>query len=392
MFNFINIFKRLCNYITKKDNNDVEIINNKETDIVVEEKKKEFNFDGLSVDINLINKIVQYDIIWVKMNEDTIRKGHIDYSHRRRPFLVMNFDYDNNCFIGYYLSSKTDSSFYSKNRNSGLRVILKKENYNLEKESIVRINKMEELPIQNVISYLDNLHDEDIVKLYKYIDLFNNSELNTIHTHVEVGDILNSNNELYIVYKMINDKEFQCYKMKYIMYDGTRKDDYNIVYYDNKMYEVDYEKDFIYNYDYFFEIDGRVNNDVINKIKNGNLINKNKYVVRNVKIGDIIIHSGKNYVIHQKDNSFFYGYAFSKTEDKIYNKSKDFHHIYINHQQFFVNYSDNKTFKIADNKEMPIVFSISEKDVDDIKKLKTGLKHNNKVEKKNKKKTKRKLS
>ena len=98
-----------------------------------------------------------------------------------------------------------------------------------------------------------------------------------------------------------------------------------------------------------------------------------------IEIGDIILDNNINYVIYQMDNTNCYGYYIERSNDNI-NIDENHNYILFNHQLYFIDYKQNKTFN--NNDSLYIISRFSNEIIEIIKNNKKKIK----VELKNEKK------
>ena len=68
----------------------------------------------------LINKLKDYDMVFVKMNEEDIKNFHVQEDHQIRPFLIIRKQDGKQIVKGYYLTSKILKNYYfEQNKHKG---------------------------------------------------------------------------------------------------------------------------------------------------------------------------------------------------------------------------------------------------------------------------------
>lgn len=228
--------------------------------------------EQLSNNKPFINNLKDYDIVFVKMNEEDIIKYHVEKSHQIRPFIIIRKEDEKQIANGHYLSSKILKNYYFE-KNKGLKIILTKKDYQLDKNCIILFQNEIKLSYDNLIKYMDSLKIKDIKKLKKYKSILSNqivisSKENQV---IEISDIIKHNSIYYIIYQMDNT---HCYA--YPINKSTKKinieENFNYILYNNNYYFIDYKNPKIFNNNDTFYIIDRCNEDIIETIK----INKKK--------------------------------------------------------------------------------------------------------------------
>lgn len=192
-----------------------------------------------NINWGLINNLREYDIVFVKMNDDDI-KGEIDEGHKHRPFLVNKIS--DNVLYGYYLTGNLKYRCFRKGRHENLRLIIDKVKYGFQKDSLVLYNREITLPHENVLFYMEHLDDFDINVLKKYRDILLGKEIVSTKNNmiIRIGDVILCNNKYYIIYQMYDKK---CFGYCISKDNGVLvfKDDYSHVKYNKNTYFVDYD-------------------------------------------------------------------------------------------------------------------------------------------------------
>ena len=193
-----------------------------------------------------------------------------------RPFLINGKDDIEQIVQGYYLTSNVSRNmFFKSERYNGLKMVLNKDNYNLNKNSLVLFNNEINVPYENIINNLDYLNSEDLKKLKKYIDLFHKNMVisNKENKVIEIGDIVYYEGLKYIIYQIDNTKCYGCFIMKL----NAKKDieeDHNFVIFNNQIYYVNYKDNKVFNNTDDLQIVDRFNDSVIDTIKENKKILK----------------------------------------------------------------------------------------------------------------------
>lgn len=201
-------------------------------DIVIE--------DVVIKDINwkAINRIKAYSLVLVRMTQEEIEKDKIEINHQKRPFIVEDKDDENEMLTGYYLTSNVNSCVFNKNR--GLRLVLDKDFYRLNKNSLVLLNEKINLPFENVIFYFEPVNNIDLMILKKYRNLIcgiptiSNKENNVI----EIGDIVFYDNFKYIIFQVDNTR---CYGYAISKVNSYVDENPHYIKYNKSFYFVDYQ-------------------------------------------------------------------------------------------------------------------------------------------------------
>ena len=217
----------------------------------------------------LINKLKDYDMVFVKMNEEDIKNFHVQEGHQIRPFLIIRKQDGKQIVKGYYLTSKILKNYYfEQNKHKGLKIILKKNEYQMNKNGIILFQNEIKLPYENIISYIDELKPKDINKLKKYRDILcHKTTMSTKENQViEIADIINHDNVSYIIYQMDNT---HCYG--YPIVESNEKinieENFNYILFNNKIYFIDYKNSKKFNNEDTFYIIDRFNEEIVEIIK-----------------------------------------------------------------------------------------------------------------------------
>ena len=345
--------------------------------------KKDKNIRMTYVNEQLINAIKQYDIIYVKMSYLLIKEQGI-LKHTKRPFIVENVT--KKYIKGYYLTGSTDN--YCKMKSN--KLIIKRKNYDLEKDSLVRCDKIEKLPYKNVLGIIDHLNNMDIAMLKKYRALAQGKTIdsNKDNPILEVGDMIFYNNKSYVILR--NDNDLTAYNIFCDNNDSDLCFDFG-----NQKYVVDYTKKIHLNIDDEATIISRLNeyslesiNKTIDKLnKDYRIINMNntKLEIKNIELGDVILLNNKNYLVYQMDSTMIYGYNINQTSERIKSKNGDKNPeiISIDNKNYYLDYSDNVQLKRKD--EYDIIARLGSKAAKEAIEAKQLYKFINKCKKKSKK-------
>ena len=208
---FSSIFKRRDNHTEVDYGLDDSIIeeikkDDEENNSIKEKDKTEIIRD-INVNWELIDKLSQYDIVWVRMADQDIVRYRIEPTHQERPFIILNKDYDRNKMVGHYLSSNVSNTFFSKEGNEPLKLLLKKSKYKLDKDSIILLDNLVEVPYKKIKYLIDSLYYDEIDKLDKYKKLLKGEVLKSSECRVELGDIIELYDKKYIVFNL-NEETF----------------------------------------------------------------------------------------------------------------------------------------------------------------------------------------
>jgi len=265
LLELINFILKKINIIDKKEiiNIEEQLIEKTKEDVVINDCIVEnINFD-------LIASLNAFDIVLVKMTDEEIKNCNIMKSHQIRPFLIDNIDNLNQVLSGYYLTSNVDGNrMFNFENNSGLKLVLSKDFYNLKKNSLVLYHEKIDLPYKNVVDRLDHMNKEDLKRLKKYIELISrnivvSSRGNNI---VEVGDIVYFDGFRYIIYQ-VNDDSCYGYWLKMLNCEADLEKDHHFVKFNNRIYFVQYEYYKTFGNEDELQIIDRFNENIVELIK-----------------------------------------------------------------------------------------------------------------------------
>jgi len=251
------LFEFLRKIFLKKETNNISKDEEKE-EIVEEINISNINFD-------LIRGLANYDIVIVK----GIGLANVKHNHIIRPFLIEEKNDKKLIARGYYFTSKVMSnSIFEREKYKGYKIIFDKNNYELNKNSLLLYTREITLPYENIINYVDYIHGVELARLKKYKDLL--SGINVISSKenrvIEIADIVLDNDKKYLIYQMDNTN---CYG--YVITESNDivdlEIDYNYLMFDRKLYYIDYSFNKIFSNNDRLCIIGRFNNDVIELIK-----------------------------------------------------------------------------------------------------------------------------
>ena len=255
--------KKIVELIRKIFKKEPKIVEEKIKEI---EKKEKIILKNINWD--LIKKINTYDIVSVKMNEEEIIENDIEESHQIRPFVVEEKDDLKEILKGHYLTSNIQSKLFYKQKYSGFRMVLRKENYKLSKNSLVVINDKINMPYENVIKIIDSMKKEDLKKFKKYIELVEEKPVisNKENLIIEIGDIIRYNDMEYIIFQIDNTNCYG-YGIKKSKENIDVRDNHHYTRFDKQVYYIDYK-----------------NNISLNKYENIKIINRfDEYMVELIK-------------------------------------------------------------------------------------------------------------
>lgn len=258
----------------KKDNekNTIETIKENEKSI---ESNKVINYGTINqekiknINWNLINSLKDNDIVLVKMTIEEIENNDIEKSHQNRPFLIREKNDEEELVHSYYCTSNIKNNyFFKRDNNKGLKIVFNKNNYNLNKNTLLMFNKEINLSYENIIHWMDHINKDDLNKLKKYRNLlFGQMAISDKNNKViEIGDIILNNGIQYVIYQMDNT---QCYG--YQINEVNKKIDieleYNYIYFNNKLYYINFQRNKVFDNNDTLCIINRFNIEIIEQIK-----------------------------------------------------------------------------------------------------------------------------
>jgi len=240
----------------------------KPSEKIIEKIEEKQNIKIKNINWDLIKKINTYDIIIVKMLDDEIIENDIEESHQIRPFIVEEKDDSKETLKGHYLTSNIKSGLFYKQKYSGFRLILRKENYKLNKTSVVIINDKIDIPYENINKIIDSIKKEDLKKLKKYIELVDGKIVvsNKENLVIEIGDIIKYNEMEYIIFQIDNSN---CYAYNIIKTDEyiDVRDNHQYTRFDKQIYYVEYKNNITLNKFEDIEIIDRFDECVVERIR-----------------------------------------------------------------------------------------------------------------------------
>lgn len=240
----------------------------KPSEKIIEKIEEKQNIKIKNINWDLIKKINTYDIIIVKMLDDEIIENDIEESHQIRPFIVEEKDDSKEVLKGHYLTSNIKSGLFYKQKYSGFRLILRKENYKLNKTSVVIINDKIDIPYENINKIIDSIKKEDLKKLKKYIELVDGKIVvsNKENLVIEIGDIIKYNEMEYIIFQIDNSN---CYAYNIIKTDEyiDVRDNHQYTRFDKQIYYVEYKNNITLNKFEDIEIIDRFDECVVERIR-----------------------------------------------------------------------------------------------------------------------------
>ncbi len=202
---------------------------------------KVYNIQKTISNKSIINNTLPGDILYVKVDDETIKYYNLNERNSRRPFVVLsNTGKD---LKGYYLTC--NPNIYSS-YNKALNFKISKDKYNLKKDSYVKHRNYAYISYKNVEEYLDTLDKNDLEKIIKCSYLAKNKCFeNTCDSgSIEVGDIIYQNCSYYLIYNIKNYK-VSAVKISKI-YDNDELNNYDIDTVSSK-YSVDFDNTIEFN-------------------------------------------------------------------------------------------------------------------------------------------------
>ena len=286
MNKIINLIKNfIINIKNKFTTNNIEKEKQKIPTQEINDNEIKKNITLTNINWDLIDNLKNYDIVFVKMDEETIKEKELKEKEnkQKRPFIIKEKNNDNNTFYGHYFTSNvTNHYFFKKEQYKGLRFIIDHTKYHLNNNSLIRINELFELPYENIIHYMAHLDENDQKKLEKYTSLLNKKTVisNKDNKVIEIGDIILDNNIYYIIYQADNTN---CYAYPITLYDRYIDLSINHDYFlfNHKVYFVDYKNYKIFNINDNILITNRFNSDIVDTIKENKKIKKSKQKQKN---------------------------------------------------------------------------------------------------------------
>ncbi len=221
-----------------------------------------------NINWNLINELMENDIVLVTMDKGEIQRQNIEECHQKRPFMIKEKIADEQSLCGYYLTGNINNTFFEKEVNKGLKLVLYKDFYQLSKNSIVILNNEVKLPYENIISIIDHINDEDLVKLKKYRNLLCHISVisNKENRLIEIGDIIFYDDKQYVIYQIDNTN---CYGYPILQIEKNVDliQNHNYIKFDSKIYFIDYKDNKVFNNNEKLCIIERWNYDIVEKIR-----------------------------------------------------------------------------------------------------------------------------
>lgn len=158
------------------------------------------NFRATSFQKILFKKINVGDLVWAKMPLGKKELKNIEKSHWVRPYLVVSKDKYN--IWGYASSS---SSRQNKGFNNYEEYCIPKTRYKQNKNSWLSLITLYKIPIYNIRSKHQTLSEFDLKNIQKRLKLCNNRKIDlSLDNYFAVGDVVNSDNQLFYVYSADN--------------------------------------------------------------------------------------------------------------------------------------------------------------------------------------------
>ena len=248
MTEFINVLKKILLKI-KQDLNQLEI-------------------DNININWELIKTLNNYDIVLVKMTDKEIEERLIQPPHQIRPFLIESKNDTEQTVAGYYITSNFKNTFFNLEKYKSFRIVLNDKKYNFHRSSLLSYIEEINLPYENIIHYIDKLNKEDIKKLKKYRSLLiNEPAISTPQNKiVEIGDIIKDDNNLYIIYQSDNTN-YYGYSIKRSNENVDLEENHNYIFYNNRLYYIDYKITKVFNNSQTISIIDRFNTNIVETIK-----------------------------------------------------------------------------------------------------------------------------
>lgn len=216
---------------------------------------------------NLINRISKNDIIFVKMNEEVIKAQNIENEHSKRPLVVTKKDNTNRYIEGYYCTSNINNFIFRDNYN-GLKLVLNKDVYHFNKNTLVMLDNLITLPYENVIHTMSHLTDKDTKLLHKYSKLFHNIPVTSYEASklVEPGDVISKDKKRYLIYQT----DSTCcygYEINRSKKQVNLKENHNYFKFYNELYSVSYTNPKTFNTSDTLCIVDRFNKDIVKEVR-----------------------------------------------------------------------------------------------------------------------------
>lgn len=291
MKEILNLINKFIKRIFKKNilnSNDIDVkeIENQVKEDFEEELTKEVQNDDAvleksndkqikkinSIKIQNINweAIKSYDIVLARMNDEDI--WYYQVGHEYRPFLVKSKNDKNKLVNGYYLTSNVNYDYFNNVDGKNIKIVLKQEEYKLNKNSLVLFQKEVKLPYEQVIHYIDHLSKKDLEKLEKL-----ERSLSVLHPQSDkflkvkqipkLGDIVDVNSENYIIYAVDSTYCYGYSIAENVDINMILKGDFNNIMYNGRIYYIDYNNQKIFNSRDVLMIVGHFNEDTVKLIK-----------------------------------------------------------------------------------------------------------------------------
>ncbi len=255
MINLLDIIKKKINrYINKSVQDEIREIVQEEKEKFEKQKESEVIEDNKpdktieqvhisNINTQLINELVEYDIVLVKMNKEEIQRQNINTTHQKRPFLIDKKLDDSKKVNGYYFTSNIQNKVYQSQKYKGLKIVLNKELYKLQKNSLISLNQSIQLPYENIIHKIDHLLPRDLNRLKKYRSLLLNCPVISTSDNklVEISDIISKDDKTYLIYQLDHNN---CYGYRILKSSKSIDNsmDFNYVTFDNSSYFVDFNE------------------------------------------------------------------------------------------------------------------------------------------------------
>lgn len=262
--------KKILEFIKKffrLKNNHNETIENE----IIKDEYKEIIESPVIKNINwkLINSLNNYDIVLVKMTDEEINRRNIKKDHQKRPFLIKYKNDKTEMLSGYYFTSNINNHrFFKKEKNKGLKIVLNKDTYKINKNTLLLFEEDIKLPYENAIHFMAHITNRDLSKLKKYKNLLSKVEVisNNENMVIEISDIISKDNNKYIIYQIDNTSCYG-YSINESNDDIDLEKDHNYIMFNKQLYFIDYKNNIVLNKNEEIHIIGRFNDDVVNIIK-----------------------------------------------------------------------------------------------------------------------------
>ncbi len=299
-------------------------------------------------------------IVWAKRYRSEEEKEKIEQGHREGPYLVIGKK--KNKLYCLPCTSKENKELWEH-----LYYNMGKIKDEMEKSTIVRTNRIEELTPERYVWTMGSASPNDFNKINKKMYIVKNQTRNNnlknkfIKYNLDIGDIIFYKNDLYYI-KNITEKFYQCNQIHLC------KNSRNPVNINGKIYS--------FNFEAYKNIKKKRNLKLIDicretRIEGIKALNqkyvKTKETQNIIKRGNVIKAFGENYYVYGEfENNWLVHKIYRIQEDKKYIKVR------INKSEFYIDLQGNKLIK-SPNYE--IVKMATEEEIEYIKNLKKSNKN-----------------